>query len=475
MTKKLLAILFLATLSLTWAQEFRSTGQNLPGLNRAGLGSVNDMDAQSQFGDYDGDGDIDLFMAGSDSRPYLRLYRNDAGKLVKVDEFPNLYYPNFSAFADFNKDGKWEILHDGEVLDSVEEWQVNTEWIYDELTGESFEKIIDSTLVKVADYSTQRDEFRLLTYNSATKKFDSFSPPNSLPKRIMRNMKSLVFDADGDAILDLMVFGLRRTPQDDNLRPFLELYHNLGENGTYKVSSTELPGLFAGDIQVADMDLDGDLDLFIAGDTATQIRFSENSPKLIAALYRNDGGNFTFWQDFYGLAMPKVALGDLNGDKYPEIIVTGWRLGVPDNTPQTDVYRLGHGSYVSMDIALPDVADGWVDIADADGDGLRDILLSGEFGSFAGHSEGRRTTIFRNFGKGEFRDLNSNLPALRYSQAMFHDFDRDGRLDIFTSGIMEPMDKTAEIHQNVSGHGKTDTVSQLVKRGSGCSICRSRW
>ncbi len=84
------------------AGSFVDIGANLVGVSPSSVA----------WGDYDNDGDLDLLLAGRNSSDeYLtRLYRNDTGTFVDSGaELPGLYSSRV-AWADFNNDGKLDIL-----------------------------------------------------------------------------------------------------------------------------------------------------------------------------------------------------------------------------------------------------------------------------------------------------------------------------------------------------------------------------
>jgi hypothetical protein len=88
-------------------------------------GLVNEADGAltAQWADYDNDGDLDLFV--SVFREHNKLYRNDNGRLTKVTEGYMVDwsgYSSSSAFADFNLDGSLDLI--------ITNWQGQSNWLF---------------------------------------------------------------------------------------------------------------------------------------------------------------------------------------------------------------------------------------------------------------------------------------------------------------------------------------------------------
>ncbi len=164
----------------------------------------------------------------------------------------------------------------------------------------------------------------------------------------------------------------------------------------------------------ADIDLDGDIDLYVAGRTGSN------------ALLRNDGGDV-----FVDITTPAIALaavstygvsfGDYDDDGDPDLYVCN--NGATNNLFQND------GSGVFTDVTTPVLADSPTGVSysapwgDFDGDRDLDLYL-------ANAGEGNR--LFRNDGGGVFVDVATspiNAVAL-WLDAAWADYDNDGDLDL---------------------------------------------
>ena len=255
-------------------------------------------------------------------------------------------------------------------------------------------------------------------------------------------------DYDNDGHVDLFVAGVNR-----NI-----LYHNLG-NGRFE-DVTGKAGIKGGVWAVAagwfDYDNDGLLDLFVAnylqwspeksrfcGDRALSLRvychpkYFEGLPN---TLYRNRGdGAFEDVSRKSGLAQHigkamSLAFADYDRDGYMDVFVTN------DKVPNFLFHNRRDGTFeelaLAAGVALADhgmpISSMGADFRDYDNDGWPDVSVV----ALAGES----FPLFRNLGKGMFRDATytSGLAPLcagrsGWSQGFF-DLDNDGFKDLFVSG-----------------------------------------
>lgn len=189
---------------------------------------------------------------------------------------------------------------------------------------------------------------------------------------------AVFFDADGDGDDDLLVTsaGYELNAGDALLAPRLYIQ----EKGTWKKAMLPAVGLNASCVAAADVDKDGDTDVFL-GTRVTPGRFPESTG---GALLQNDGkGNFTDQTQTLAPQLHKAgmvtdaAFEDLNRDGYPELIVTADWMPV-------QVYANAGGKLSDASAAWGTAAlNGcWNTLqpADLDGDGDIDFVV-GNMGS----------------------------------------------------------------------------------------------
>ncbi len=248
------------------------------------------QDRAAVFADLDLEGDLDLFIATSSQN---RLYRNNSdGTFTEIAAEVGIsgeeVISRAAGFGDFDDDGDIDLLVVNQEADNR---------FYDNLRRSYFRDITEYTglatdggsgAVAVGDYNNDGylDLFvtglaggHSLFANRGDGTFERDARSDSVFESIkgMAGLDAAFFDADNDGYLDLIVAGTAVDTAQKGAG--LRLFYNDGE-GKYLDASSLLPEHLeaCSQVELADYDNDGDLDIFLAG-------FHD------IHLLRNDGGN----------------------------------------------------------------------------------------------------------------------------------------------------------------------------------------
>ena len=217
-------------------------------------------------------------------------------------------------------------------------------------------------------------------------------------------------DINGDGNVDLLV-GNNRQPLTNNGQPN-KVWINDG-TGNFTDSGQALGGEKTRSLKLADLDLDGDLDM-VAG----------NADQQANVVYTNDGnGVFADVTQPSGLndSTVSISLGDIDDDgDLDKVMADSWgdvRVRLNDsNGSFTEIAPPAYGEF--SDSAL----------ADVDGDGDLDLALGAPASSMDGYIY--PNLIYINNGSGVFTDTGQRLADGATESIAFGDIDADGDIDL---------------------------------------------
>jgi hypothetical protein len=198
-------------------------------------------------------------------------------------------------------------------------------------------------------------------------------------------------------------------------------------------------------VAVADVNGDGLDDVFIGG-----------SPRLPGKLFiQQKNGSFVEssrdqpWEADKSYEDWGAAFFDANGDGRPDLYVAsgGYQLAPSSALLQDRLYiNRGGGKFVRDTLALPTMlaSTATVRVGDFNGDGRPDLFVGGRL-SPRNYPYPARSYILRNDG-GHFTDVTEEIapelvhPGGMITDAVWIDFDGDGRLDLVTTGEWMPIE-----------------------------------
>ncbi len=263
----------------------------------------------------------------------------------------------------------------------------------------------------------------------------------------------------GEALDDITAGLARDLPAEAPAPRFTDVTAEAGlaEFSTFSGDrSSQLPEDMGAGAAWGDFDNDGDDDLLLvaAGGALTEPRERWRPTRL----YENLGdGRF---RPVAGFPEPRIAgmaaaWGDYDGDGWLDLAVSGYR--------SLTLYANRRGRFEPVELAAREVADEgfWTGLSWADFDNDRDLDLyvcgyvryvedagsgrrvSDQYGTAVPYTlnpasfEPERNLLLENLGGGRFREVAQlwgvSNPEGRSLSALWHDFDQDGRLDLYVA------------------------------------------
>jgi hypothetical protein len=348
---------------------YRNDGNNL--FSIADTSMLGIQQGSATWGDYDNDGDLDVFLNGMAKsiiglKPVAFVYRNDGNDtFVNVAVLDSLEYP-YGTWGDYNNDGYLDLILTGDIDPGIQTLQPVSILYRNDQSGGFFRN--DTTLIGVAFGGA---EFA---------------------------------DYDNDSDLDLILTGL--TLANGYIST---IYQNT--NGNFTNVNPGFLGLIYSKSAWSDFDSDGDFDVVLGGQEGG---ISQTRSKF----YRNEGGD-TFSEVFFSsgdtlpdLGRPSFDWGDFDNDGDPDLLMTG-QIGLLA-TRYTAIFRNeGNSNFTALKDELVPVRTGDAKWGDFDNDGDLDIILcgtdtTGVFGEFVTKVY-QNNLVSSNFSPTAPNGLNSDV------------------------------------------------------------------
>ncbi len=417
-------------------------------------------------GDLDGDGDLDVAAPRNIPGGGFVFLRNEGGGLFAA---PVLYPGGSSAagivLADLDGDGDLDVA----VTDSDTTAIGNTVSVYlNDGTGAFGPRQVLSVGsgasvpigIVAADFDADGDQdlavanFRATGSNPTVVVLfrnngnGTFAAPVAFPAG-PKPWGLATGDLNGDGKPDLVVAG-----QDYSVTVLM----NNGAGGfapgvTYSnLFNTFFAGNFYPAVALADVDRDGDLDVFY-GNSATSD--ADGTTGHIIQLRNNGTGTLTRTADvvltFRTGGPVGLVAADLNGDGAVDLIAGS--LSARSNDGVQVVLNTGTGSFGAATLYPAGQATQAIAAADMNGDGKIDVLTADSYSA--------AVTVRFNPGSGLFPILTDYLASALQNFQDAADIDGDGDLDIFTSGVFSTAVDGAILRNDGAGHFFSRTIISL--------------
>ncbi len=293
--------------TLLYINEEGSFSETNPGIVAVSGGSLD-------WGDHDMDGDLDLLVTGlSLSGPFTAIYNNDNGVFTQTTDPLVNVMGGEGTWGDFDNDGDLDFFITGNMNSILYENRegsfVESPYVFPDMQSSS---------VAFGDYDNDGDLDVFLMGDTGAGMF-SYLYENTDGDFILNynNFNGLFagtvcwVDYDNDGDLDLNISGL-----DMYLESNYHIYSNNG-NGMFTLEFPNVNDISSSTSEWADMDNDGDLDVYVAGKL-------NSCGAYFSGIYKNEGGTLLFhsgvFPDSYN---GSAAWVDYDNDGDNDILITG--------------------------------------------------------------------------------------------------------------------------------------------------------
>ncbi|WP_196894488.1 T9SS type A sorting domain-containing protein [Aureivirga marina] len=342
-------------------------------------------------GDIDGDGDIDLFVAGrlANETTVSKIYKNNGVGTFTEDTSNNIpaFRRGTADFGDVDGDNDLDL-----VVSGISNGILTAKLYLNDGAGTFSEAATQPEFVNVFEGSTE------------------------------------LVDIDGDNDLDIVLTGKYNQFANTN---FTGLYRNNGSGEFTLIENTNLPNVGFGEIAFLDVDGDNDMDAVISGETNQDLN---GATIKVTKLYKNNGSEvFTEAESWEGMFRSNISVGDIDNDNDLDVIVFGY---VPSAYLSKTIVLKNNGTGTLVEDEQAHVVNasrGDSALKDFDNDGDLDLIITG-YASTGNSSNITFTKLYANID-GKFYYVSSSiLNEVNTSKLVVEDIDGNGLNDLIIVG-----------------------------------------
>lgn len=335
-------------------------------------------------GDFDNDGNLDLILTGFDSgsTKISKIYQgNGSGNFSEINSGSLTAVSRSSSVSgDIDGDGKLDLILAGSSSNGL------VTKIYKNTGGANFIEINSNTLTAVSngcmalgDIDGDGDLDLILTGQDSSLTFvskiyqndgtGSFTEINSGSLTGVGVGSSVVLeDLNGNGHLDLVLNG-----QDSSSPSYYSgVYTNDGTG--YFTEIQTLQGAAYGSLSSGDINNDGYADIILSGSFCGE--YGADYDKNITYVYINDGtGHMSQTGSLFHAGESSTAMGDINNDGSLDLVVLGW-----NGTDGATIYMYtndGTGNFTDTGDSFFPVSEGSLLFGDFDNDKDLDLVITG--------------------------------------------------------------------------------------------------
>ena len=388
------------------------------------------------WGDYDQDGDQDVAVMGQGiSGAVTKVYENKNGVFVDTNQNFNRVYAGDIAWVDINKDGWLDLAVSGSngVAPLTK--------IYINDKGTSFASTIDF----------------------------------GLPQLFSSKMAWGDLDNDGD--IDLAITGVDASDKfqfniyyRDNTQNKFTAESKTINTQSGPLAGNNYKGVIDGDLKIVDLDLDGDNDIVYNGVNSDGTTYSNTLYNTYIKNNSNNNNNPIFSNTSLSLKNSVIEVARIGSENRMSIFSSGINQSGNIELYSNEPLMNAIGS-ASIDL-FPKLKNGDISVVDFNNDGYNDILFTGE--DVSGTSQ---TKLYYQNSNGNFKLAPLNLEGLRNSTANWVDYDNDGDLDLFLTGMGSTGAKTLLYKSEIKNKRNTAPVipSGLIAEDLGNGKIKFQW